>query len=170
MPVPRIAGRNPIEQEMAGTPARQGAGGPLGGTVAVERDRGWLLVAGMLAGQELAGAAGMQLGGMDGRGIRSSRDGRVDLFLGATESSEVTTKIIRHQYLDMLRRCSFHTTIRITNRAMRILRAKRYSFAPAMLKPERKSPSIPTVEMVSPLKICAVHKEIIFDLLMRAPN
>ncbi|MHB8119630.1 MAG: hypothetical protein ACYDHX_13035 [Methanothrix sp.] len=92
----------------------------------------------------------------------------MDLFLEATEPSEVTTEIIRHQYLDMLRRCSFHTANRITNRAMRILRAKRYSFAPAMLKPERKSPSIPTVEIVSPLKICAVHKEIIFDLLMRA--
>ena len=37
-----------------------------------------------------------------------------------------------------------------------------------MLKPERKSPSIPTVEMVSPFKICAVHKEIIFDPLMHA--
>ena len=62
------------------------------------------------------------------------RDRWVDLFLGATESSEVTTEIIRHQYLDMLRRCSFHTTIRITNRAMRILRAKRYSFAPGYVK------------------------------------
>jgi hypothetical protein len=32
-----------------------------------------------------------------------------------------------------------------------------------MLKPERKSPSIPTVEMLSPLEINAVHEEIIFD-------
>jgi hypothetical protein len=82
----------------------------------------------------------------------------VDLFLEAAEPSEVTIEIIRHQYLDMPRRCSLHTTNRITHRAMRILRAKRYSFAQGMLKPERKSPSIPTVEMVSPLKICAVHK------------
>jgi len=65
----------------------------------------------------------------------------------------------------MLRRCSFQITIRITNRAMRIFRAKRNSFAQAMLKPERKSPSIPTVEMLSPLVIYAVHDEIIFDLL-----
>jgi len=68
----------------------------------------------------------------------------------------------------MLRGCSHHTTNRITNRAMRILRAKRYSFAQGMLKPERKSPSIPTVEMVSPLKMCAVHEEITFDPLMHA--
>jgi hypothetical protein len=75
----------------------------------------------------------------------------------------------------MLRRCSFQITIRITNRAMRIFRAKRNSFAQDMLKPERKSPSIPTVEIVSPLGICAVHEEIIFDPLMltlylRLPN
>jgi hypothetical protein len=65
----------------------------------------------------------------------------------------------------VLRSCIFHTAIRITNRTMSILRAKRYSFAPAMLKPERKSPSIPTVEMLSPFVIYAVHDEIIFDLL-----
>ena len=122
-------------------------------------------MAGMLAGQEPQGLQECSLAAWMARGVRSSRDGRVDLFLGATETSEVTTRIIRHQYLDMLRRCSFHSAIRITNRAIRILRAKRYSFAPAMLKPERKSPSIPTVEIVSPFKICAVHKEIIFDLL-----
>jgi len=39
-----------------------------------------------------------------------------------------------------------------------------------MLKPERKSPSIPTVEIVSPFLICAVHKEILFDLLKGALN
>jgi len=74
----------------------------------------------------------------------------------------------RYQHLDMLRRCSFHATNRITSRAMRILSPKKYSLAPAMLKPERKSPSMPTVEMVTPLRICAVHKEIIFDHLMQA--
>jgi len=37
-----------------------------------------------------------------------------------------------------------------------------------MLKPERKSPSIPTVEMISPVDVCAVHKEIICDHLMQA--
>jgi hypothetical protein len=59
----------------------------------------------------------------------------------------------------------FHTIIRITNRTMSIFRAKRYSSAPAMLKPERKSPSMPTVEMLSPSVISAVHDEIIFDPL-----
>jgi hypothetical protein len=58
---------------------------------------------------------------------------------------------------------------------MRILRAKRNSFAQAMLKPERKSPSIPTVEIVPPLRRYAVHEEIIFDPLkltlnLRLPN
>jgi len=88
-----------------------------------------------------------------------------DLLFGGDEAPKVTTEIIRHQYLDILRRCSFHIKIRNTNRAMRILRAKRYSFAPAMSKPERKSPSIPTVEMISPLYSYAVHDEIIFDHL-----
>jgi hypothetical protein len=32
-----------------------------------------------------------------------------------------------------------------------------------MLKPERKSPSMPTVEMLSPFVIYAVHDEISFD-------
>ena len=39
-----------------------------------------------------------------------------------------------------------------------------------MLKPERKSPSIPTVEIVSPFVLHAVHKEILFDHLKRALN
>jgi len=39
-----------------------------------------------------------------------------------------------------------------------------------MLKPERKSPSIPTVEMLSPFVIYAVHDEIIFDLLEFNPS
>lgn len=39
-----------------------------------------------------------------------------------------------------------------------------------MLKPERKSPSIPTVEMLSPLEIYAVHREIFFDLPVPAPD
>ena len=51
---------------------------------------------------------------------------------------------------------------------MKILIAKRYSFAQGMLKPERKSPSIPTVEMISPFKKCAVHKEFTFAPLMHA--
>ena len=55
------------QAEMAGTTARLGAGGPLGGIVAVERER-WVAtrVAGMPAGLKLRGAAGMQLGGTDG--------------------------------------------------------------------------------------------------------
>lgn len=119
------------------------------------RDACWLVA---------AGAAGMQLGGAD-----VPWDPFEQRWLGEPllrgdgdlrgHDQNRQTSVFRYA-----RRCSFHTTIMI-RRAMRILRAKRYSFAPAMLKPERKSPSIPTVEMVSPLRICAVHKEIIFDLL-----
>jgi len=50
---------------MTGTPARRGAGGPVGGIVAVERDRGWPLVAGMPACLELRGAVGMRLDSTD---------------------------------------------------------------------------------------------------------
>lgn len=76
----------------------------------------------------------------------------------------------RYQHLDMLRKCSFHAINRITSSAMRILSPKKYSLAPGMLNPERKSPSMPTVEMFSPMKIYAVHDEIFFDRFMHFPG
>ena len=79
-------------------------------------------------------------------------------------------KAFRCQHLDMLRKCSFHAINRITSSAMRILSPKKYSFAPGILNPERKSPSMPTVEMVSPMKIYAVHEEIFFDRFMNVPG
>ena len=79
-------------------------------------------------------------------------------------------KAFRYQHLDMLRKCSFHAINRITSSAMRILSPKKYSLAPGILNPERKSPSMPTVEMVSPIKIYAVHEEIFFDRFMHVPG
>jgi hypothetical protein len=56
------AGRNPIEQEMAGTPARQGGRRPvwrrLCSQAGLPGGRSWL---------GAAGAVGMQLGGVDAR-------------------------------------------------------------------------------------------------------
>lgn len=94
----------------------------------------------------------------------------LDLRSNGVANGWRTAKSIDFQYLAVLNNCIFHTIIRITNRTMSILRAKRYSSAPAMLKPERKSPSMPTVEMLSPFVICAVHDEIIFDLLEFNPS
>ncbi len=130
------------------THTRQKPGGPLGRLHLRSR------MAVMSTALDLRGAAGMRLGGESSRNLFELRwpGGPKD-----DENPKVMTEIIRSQYLDMLRGRSFHTTIRITNRTMRILRAKRYSFAPAMLKPERESPSIPTVEMLSPLEIYAIH-------------
>jgi hypothetical protein len=102
----------------------------------IRRKRFWML-------QEIAIAAAS-------RGIRCGRTH--DAWVAGSHEMLPGMQAFRHQYLDMRKRCSFHTTNRITNRAMRILRAKRYSFAPAILKPVRKSPLIPTVEMASPFE------------------
>jgi len=68
--------------------------------------------------------------------------------------------------LDMVIRCRFHNTNRIMHSTMRILIAKKYSFAQGMLKPERKSPSMPTVDIVSPLKIVyALYVQKAFSIL-----
>ena len=58
--------------EIAGTPARQGAGGPLGGIVAVERDR-WVAHswAGYARRPGAPGAAGMWIGGACARAMAS---------------------------------------------------------------------------------------------------